>query len=108
VDLIHLRKRIMASSANTTAPFDAVLSPTIPIVAPALAEFAASEAEFFRLNGLLLRNCAPFNVLDRPVFSLPCHRTGEAPVGLQVIGARGEDARLAEVALAIESTLASR
>jgi aspartyl-tRNA(Asn)/glutamyl-tRNA(Gln) amidotransferase subunit A len=107
VELIHLRKRIMASSAVTTAPFDAVLSPTIPIVAPALAEFAASEAEFFRLNGLLLRNCAPFNVLDRPVFSLPCHCTGEAPVGLQVIGARGGDARLAELALAIESALAT-
>lgn len=107
VDLIHLRKRLIASSAQTTAPFDAVLSPTIPVVAPSLAEFQSSEAEFFRLNGLLLRNCAPFNVLDRPVFSLPCHRAGEAPVGLQVIGQRGGDARLAEVALAIEAVLAT-
>jgi aspartyl-tRNA(Asn)/glutamyl-tRNA(Gln) amidotransferase subunit A len=79
----------------------------VPIVAPSLAAFASSEAEFFRLNGLLLRNCAPFNVLDRPVFSLPCHRGGEAPVGLQVVGRRGEDARLAEVALAIEAALVS-
>lgn len=105
VDLIHLRKRLVASSALTTAPFDAVLSPTIPVVAPALSEFRVSEAEFFRLNGLLLRNCAPFNVLDRPVFSLPCHRAGDAPVGLQVIGQRGGDARLAAVALAIEAVL---
>ncbi|MBL8517795.1 MAG: amidase [Betaproteobacteria bacterium] len=107
VDLVHLRKRLIASSAETTAPFDAVLSPTIPVIAPALAEFRASEAEFFRLNGLLLRNCAPFNVLDRPVFSLPCHRAGDAPVGLQVIGPRGGDARLAEVAQAIEAVLAA-
>lgn len=105
VDLIQLRKRLIASSALTTAPFDAVLSPTIPVVAPALAEFRASEAEFFRLNGLLLRNCAPFNVLDRPVFSLPCHRQGEAPVGLQVVGERGGDAKLAAVALAVERVL---
>jgi aspartyl-tRNA(Asn)/glutamyl-tRNA(Gln) amidotransferase subunit A len=102
VDLIQLRKRIIASSA----PFDAVLSPTVPIIAPALAAFRASEAEFFRLNGLLLRNCGPFNVLDRPAFSLPCHRPGEAPVGLQVIGQRNGDAQLAEVALAIEAVLA--
>lgn len=107
VDLVQLRKRLIHSSAITTAAFDAVLSPTVPIVAPTLAAFAASEAEFFRLNGLLLRNCAPFNVLDRPVFSLPCHQRGDAPVGLQVIGARGGDARLAEVALAIEAVLAA-
>lgn len=106
VDIIHLRNRIIASSLHTTAQFDAVLSPTVPIVAPTLAAFRASEAEFFRLNGLLLRNCAPFNVLDRPVFSLPCHRPGDAPVGLQVVGQRGGDARLAEVALAIERVLA--
>jgi len=105
VDIIRLRKRLIVSSAQTTAPFDAVLSPTVPIVAPTLAAFRASEAEFFRLNGQLLRNCAPFNVLDRPVFSLPCHREGDAPVGLQVIGQRGGDSRLAEVALAIEAVL---
>jgi aspartyl-tRNA(Asn)/glutamyl-tRNA(Gln) amidotransferase subunit A len=105
VDLIHLRNRLIASSQRTTAQFDAVLSPTIPIVAPTLAGFRASEAEFFRLNGLLLRNCAPFNVFDRPVFSLPCHRPGDAPVGLQVIGQRGGDAKLAQVALAIEAVL---
>jgi aspartyl-tRNA(Asn)/glutamyl-tRNA(Gln) amidotransferase subunit A len=105
VDLIHLRNRLLASSQRTTAQFDAVLSPTIPIVAPTLAAFRASEAEFFRLNGLLLRNCAPFNVFDRPAFSLPCHRPGDAPVGLQVIGQRGGDAKLAQVALAIEAAL---
>lgn len=105
VDIIQLRKRLIVSSKETTARFDAVLSPTVPIVAPTLAAFRASDAEFFRLNGLLLRNCAPFNVLDRPVFSLPCHRPGDAPVGLQVIGERSGDARLAEVALAIEDAL---
>jgi aspartyl-tRNA(Asn)/glutamyl-tRNA(Gln) amidotransferase subunit A len=105
VDLVQLRGRLIQSSQRTTAPFDAVISPTVPIVAPTLAAFRASEAEFFRLNAQLLRNCAPFNVLDRPAFSLPCHEPGSAPVGLQVVGQRGQDARLAEVALAIEGVV---
>ncbi len=108
VELLQLRTRIINSSRPRTITFDAVLSPTVPIVAPTLAAFRASEAEFLRLTGLVLRNTAPFNVLDRPAFSLPCHRQGEAPVGLQVIGQRGGDARLAEVALGIEAALAGR
>ena len=105
VDLLHLRQSLITSANITTARFDALLAPTVPIIAPALAEMEASEEFFLRMNGLLLRNCAPFNVLDRPCWSLPCHRPGEAPVGLMVVGETMADLRLQSVGLAVEVAL---
>jgi len=105
VDLLHLRQSLIASANITTARFDALLAPTVPIIAPLLAEMESSEEFFLRMNGLLLRNCAPFNMLDRPCWSLPCHRPGEAPVGLMVVGETMGDKRLQSVGLAVEDTL---
>jgi len=104
-ELILLRQKLMASANKTTARFDALLSPTVPIIAPTMTEMNANEDDFFRNNTLLLRNCAPFNVLDRPCWSLPIHRVGDAPVGLMVIGETKHDQRLHQVALGIENTL---
>ena len=84
--------------------FDALLCPTVPIVAPAIDALAA-DAEFFKANGLLLRNTFAINFLDGCAFSLPCHRAGQLPVGLMLSSVCGDDARLAAVALAVEETL---
>ena len=85
--------------------FDALLCPTVPIIAPAIDALATDEA-FFKANGLLLRNTFAINFLDGCAFSLPCQREGELPVGLMLSSVCGDDARLAEVALAVEAALA--
>lgn len=84
--------------------FDALLCPTVPIVAPAIEALATDEA-FFKANGLLLRNTFAINFLDGCSFSLPCQREGELPVGLMLSSVRGDDARLAAAALAVEAAL---
>jgi aspartyl-tRNA(Asn)/glutamyl-tRNA(Gln) amidotransferase subunit A len=104
-DLILLRKKLIASADNTTARFDALLLPTSPIIAPMIAEMNASDNAFIRNNMLLLKNCAPFNVLNRPCWSLPIHRAGEAPVGLMLVGETNHDRRLHQIALGIERAL---
>ena len=53
------------------AGFDAVLSPTVPIAAPTIASIESDDAEFFRVNGLLLRNPSIVNLLDGCAISLP-------------------------------------
>jgi aspartyl-tRNA(Asn)/glutamyl-tRNA(Gln) amidotransferase subunit A len=89
------------------AGFDALVCPTVPLVAPAMDPLIASDEAFFKTNGLLLRNPFVINYLDGCAFSLPCHAPGELPVGLMCASVRGDDARLAAVALAIEDALAS-
>ena len=54
---------------------------------------------------LILRNTALGNFLDRCAISLPCHRPGEAPVGLMLMGETMGDARLFQIAAAVEAAL---
>ncbi len=107
IDLLRLRSTLMESANRATARFDALLTPTVPIIAPTLAEMESADDNFFRVNGLLLRNCAPFNVLDRPCLSIPCHRAGTAPVGLMVVGETMGDARILAIGQAIETAIRS-
>ncbi|WP_137179540.1 amidase [Roseomonas sp. AR75] len=100
------RARIIAAIAPRTAPFDAVVLPTCPLVPPPLAA-VDEEAEYGRINLLLLRNPTVANFLDRCAISLPCHREGEAPVGLMLMGETMGDARLFAVAQAVEAALAA-
>ena len=88
------------------AGFDAMVCPTVPIVAPAIAPLVASDEAFFAANRLLLRNTFVGNFLDGCAFSLPCHARGELPVGLMLTAPAGHDAALAGVALAVEACLA--
>jgi aspartyl-tRNA(Asn)/glutamyl-tRNA(Gln) amidotransferase subunit A len=78
--------------------------PTVPIVAPPIADLD-DEREYNRVNMLVLRNTALGNFLDRCAISIPCHRPGDAPVGLMLMGETMGDARLFRIAAAMEAML---
>jgi aspartyl-tRNA(Asn)/glutamyl-tRNA(Gln) amidotransferase subunit A len=99
------RRDWIARVQQRLAGFDALLCPTVPIVAPPLDELVASDAAFFKANSALLRNTFAVNFLDGCAFTLPCHAAGELPVGLMLAAPGGHDAALAGVALAIEALL---
>ncbi|WP_394781042.1 amidase [Undibacterium sp.] len=105
IDLHAARKRWIAAMEIEFAPFDAVIMPTVPIVAPLIAELEASDDAFFAANALLLRNTASINLLDGCAISIPCHETGSLPVGLSINGTANSDSRILAVALAAESLL---
>lgn len=101
------RREWITSLEARLSGFDAWLCPTVPIVAPPIDELQASDERFFQANGLLLRNTFLVNFADGCAFSLPCQAAGELPVGLMLAANRGDDARLASVALAVEAALAA-
>ena len=106
IDLLAARQRWIAQVKAQLAPFDLLVMPTVPVVAPKIAELQASDEAYFAANGLVLRNPTLINFLDGCAVSLPCHRAGEAPVGLSLAGTAGQDARLLNVALAVEALFA--
>ncbi len=106
VKALQGRQRICAAVARRTAPFDALLMPTCPVVPPAIAD-VAEQAEYNRINMLLLRNTAVGNFLDRCSISLPCQEAGTAPVGLMLTGEHGADEALFHSAAAVEAALAA-
>jgi aspartyl-tRNA(Asn)/glutamyl-tRNA(Gln) amidotransferase subunit A len=85
---------------------EALLMPTVPLVAPAIAELRDSDEAYARANLLMLRNPSVINFLDGCALSLPCHAPGSAPVGLMLAATAGQDARLMAVGAAIEAVLA--
>ena len=107
IDLLNARRAWIAGMEQATRRFDALLSPTVPIVAPPLAELQASDDAFFAANALLLRNPSVVNMLDGCALSLPCHRDGEMPVGLMVWSGALADDTVLDVSLAIEAALAA-
>ena len=107
VDLLHARARLRREADALTPPFDAVLIPTCPRIAPPIADLESDDAAFGEANLAMLRNTALFNFLDRCATSLPIHRPDEAPVGLMVVGETLGDRRNLSVAKAIETALAA-
>jgi len=94
-------KRFDAKHALT----DVILCPTVPIVAPPIRTLEEDVDEFRRVNGLLLRNPSVVNFLDRCALTIPCHRPGDAPVGLMLIGRHGQDRALLAIGAAVERVL---
>jgi aspartyl-tRNA(Asn)/glutamyl-tRNA(Gln) amidotransferase subunit A len=105
VELGLLREAYMKEVAAAAAPFDAILMPTCPCIAPGIAEADASDEAYFRWNGRILRNAGLVNFLDGCATTLPCQAPGSAPVGLLVCGTAMQDRRVLAVALALEGAL---
>lgn len=106
IELVDARRAWILAMADALRGYDAVLSPTVPIVAPPLAPLVADDDAFFAANALLLRNPSAVNVLDGCAISLPCHDPDEMPAGLMVWSTALADDVVLDTALAIEAALA--
>ena len=105
IDLLSERRAWIVRMESALAGFDALLSPTVPILAPHIQPLIDSDEAFFAANALLLRNPSLVNLLDGCALSLPCQRVGGWPVGLMVWGPALADDRVLAASLAIEQIL---
>jgi len=107
LEVIHSRRRWINHVTQQLSVFDAVIMPTVPIIAPKICDLEASDEAYFAANGLMLRNPSIINFLDGCAISLPCHdaANGDAPVGLSLAAPGGNDHRLLSIALAVEGAV---
>lgn len=69
------------------ADVDVLVTPTMPIPAPAIAQLKANPDALRPAELKLLRNTRPFNVWGLPAISVPCGFTQSGlPIGLQIAG----------------------
>jgi aspartyl-tRNA(Asn)/glutamyl-tRNA(Gln) amidotransferase subunit A len=104
VGIQQARAALMPALDARMAGIDALLLPTVPLLAPRIAE-VQDEDVFLRTNALLLRNPSVFNFFDLPALSLPLPRLGGLAVGLMLVGRRGGDRELLALGAAVESLL---
>jgi aspartyl-tRNA(Asn)/glutamyl-tRNA(Gln) amidotransferase subunit A len=103
--LIELRAAFIREVEALAAPYDAIIMPTTPCVAPTIAETQASDEDYFRWNARIMRNTGLINFLDGCAATMPCHAKGTPPVGLMVCGTAMTDRRTLAVAAAVEQAL---
>lgn len=106
-ELLMARADMMAHIARKTRDYDALLMPTVPVIAPLLSALE-DEHIYHETNLLMLRNPSIANFLDRCAISLPCHAQGEAPVGLMLMGTQAGDLDLLSIAHRVEQGLGKR
>lgn len=106
--------RALVGRAHLTRQVDAALGgrhalvlPTLPIAAfPLGAETVVAGDVELPVRAATLRLTQLFDITGHPAITMPCGQTRHRlPIGLQIVGRRGETDRLLEIARAIESIL---
>lgn len=105
IELHAERRRWSAAVVARLRGYDALLMPTVPVVAPTIASLEASDDTYFAANALILRNPGLVNFMNGCALSLPCHARGDAPVGLMIAGPAYTDKRVLNVGRSIEALL---
>jgi aspartyl-tRNA(Asn)/glutamyl-tRNA(Gln) amidotransferase subunit A len=105
IEILHERAATIREADAVVAPYDAMIYPTVAAIPPTIAEVSATDEAYFDWNLTVLRNTGIANVLDGCAATIPCHRPGEAPVGLTIAGVGGNDRRTLAVAAAVQTVV---
>lgn len=98
-------RRIARATAADLAHVDVLVTPTIPITPPTLAE-VSDPAVYKERNLLALRNTMTVNYLNLCAVTLPVGLDAAGmPVGMQLIGRHGDDARVVALAQTVENVI---
>ncbi|MBD2259284.1 AtzE family amidohydrolase [Pseudanabaena sp. FACHB-2040] len=82
---------------------DVILAPTVPCVAPPLDQTTLEiEGKLVPLRPNLGLYTQPLSFIGLPIVSVPVHQPGKLPVGIQVIGAPYQEAKVLRVAAYLE------
>ncbi|WP_042877690.1 amidase [Cupriavidus necator] len=100
IDLLAERRAMQHRASERLRDADAWLMPTVAVRPPRLDALGRDE-DFFAVNGLVLRNPSVINFLDGCAVTLPVAQG----IGLGVCALHGQDARVLQVAGAIERSL---
>jgi aspartyl-tRNA(Asn)/glutamyl-tRNA(Gln) amidotransferase subunit A len=105
IDMLRRRAELVRAMDDRLSGLDALVMPTVPIVAPEIAEVSKGDASRDK-NLLLLRNPALANFFDLCAISIPLPREGALPVGLMLVARNGQDHKLFRMAAAVERLFA--
>jgi aspartyl-tRNA(Asn)/glutamyl-tRNA(Gln) amidotransferase subunit A len=107
-DVLRARRDLQASRHTIRKIFsedevDVLLTPTVPIPPPAIADLLKHPDNLRPQELLMLRNTRPFNVWGIPAISVPCGFTKDGlPIGLQLAAAPWREDVLLQAAHAYE------
>jgi aspartyl-tRNA(Asn)/glutamyl-tRNA(Gln) amidotransferase subunit A len=98
------RKSAVAAFETLGRNFDAFVTPTVPTVAPLIADV---EADFDRLNASMLRNPSAVNFLDGCAATLPMQGDRKLATGVMIFAPGAADWRVLDLAGQAQSLLSA-
>jgi aspartyl-tRNA(Asn)/glutamyl-tRNA(Gln) amidotransferase subunit A len=105
-DALRASRELQASRHDIQEVFndvDVLLTPTVPIPPPKIADLKANPDTLRPQELIMLRNTRPFNVWGIPTISVPCGFTKDGlPIGLQLAAAPWRGIVLLQAAQAYE------
>ncbi len=105
INLQNWRRQFLKDIEQSLAPYDALILPTTPIIAPAIDALEKDDEAYFAANVQMLRNTSIINQIDGCALSIPCHTEDEPPVGFMLAGTAGQDQAILEIGLSVEKCL---
>jgi Asp-tRNA(Asn)/Glu-tRNA(Gln) amidotransferase A subunit family amidase len=109
-EALRASRELQASRHDIQEIFDQVdvlLTPTVPIPPPTIADLRAHPEDLRAREIVMLRNTRPFNVWGIPTISVPCGFTKSGlPIGLQLAAAPWRGVVLLQAAHAYEQATA--
>ena len=100
-------KQVRSEIEKVFEDVDLLVTPTTPILAPAIDDLKRDPDVLRPCELVLLRNTRPANVWGLPAISIPCGFTRAGlPVGLQIIGPHWREDRVLQLAYAYEQATA--
>ena len=104
---LKLLEKFRAEIEKIFEEVDVLVTPTVPIPPPTIAELKQNPDQLRERELMLLRNTRPFNVWGLPAISIPCGFTESGlPIGLQIAGPHWGESRILQLAHAYEQTTA--
>jgi amidase len=97
---VELTRRYDAALADC----DVLVMPTLPMRARTVPEPGSVE-QWVRRALEMAPNTMPHNITGHPAMNVPCAMVDGLPVGLMLVGRRGEDATVLRVAKAIQDNI---
>jgi Asp-tRNA(Asn)/Glu-tRNA(Gln) amidotransferase A subunit family amidase len=102
----RLRSLVRTSTIAALENLDAIITPTVAPLAPEIAVAGQPIQESAPLSRESSHFSAPYNSMGLPAISIPCGIDSRgAPIGLQIGGRPGEDARVLQVAETCEKII---
>lgn len=105
IERLRELKSLRRSIGAVFADVDLMVTPTVAVPAPAIADLKANPDSLRPAELKVLRNTRPFNVWGLPAISVPCGYTkGGLPIGLQIAGAHWREDLVLRLARAYEQS----
>jgi amidase len=100
----NVRRNLVAAYDEALARFDVLVMPTVPFRATPIPEGPVTPAESVAYAMQMINTTCQFGVSGHPAISVPCGIEDDLPVAIQVIGRHLDDAKVLQVADAVEAS----